>query len=398
MNTKVIPTILLFLLSSLVAYGQIDYDSHDNYTGDWLNNDSWVDLDPTQSWAPQTPSDPDNNILTNRNANNIDISGYITRRGDLTVEQANPVITVYDTLLVTGNVILGSGASMNVPANGLLIVTGNLTTKGSFELGNSGRVVVGRDVNVTNGNINNNQDFYVFGTTNTSGGGKIDGCDQYDPKCDVPNALDDEDDLRNNDPSLEQFLQSLNILPPVLPVELISFDATMQEEEIVLSWTTASELNNDYFEIQRSENGIDFHMIGSMDGSGTTQQMTHYSFTDGSPFRGANYYRLKQYDLDGAFEYSAPVVRFFDAEHKDLTVHPNPAIGQLHLSLSHKFINTKVHLKLYDSNGAIALEHKFAPHTFAAAIELESVKTPGFYLIHVSNGAFEEFDRVLILK
>ena len=389
MNTKVIPAIFLCLLSSVVVNGQIDYDSNDNYSGNWLDDNSWIDV---ANWAPQNPSHP-----TNSNASSIDVFGYITRQGDLTVNNANPVMTIHDTLIVSGNIILGSGASMNVPANGLLIVTGNLRTQGSFNLGNSGRVVVGGDVNVANGSITNNQDLYVLGTTSTSGGGQVDGCFPWQ-SCDPAANLGDEDDLRNNDPSLEQFLQSLNILPPVLPVELISFDATIQEEEIVLSWTTASELNNDYFEIQRSENGKDFHMIGSMDGSGTTQQMTHYSFTDGSPVRGANYYRLKQYDLDGAFEYSAPVVGFFDAEHKDLTVHPNPAIDQLHLSLSHKFINTKVHLKLYDSHGAIALEHKFAPNTFAAAIELESVKSPGFYLIHVSNGAFEEFDRVMILK
>lgn len=361
------------------AAGQISFVSNDNYTGDWLDDNSW---------APQNPSHP-----TSSSADAIAINGYITRQGDLTVNNANPVITVVDTLIITGNAILGSGARLNVPANGLLIVTGDLTTQGAFNLGNSGRVVVGGNVSVTNGSITNNQDFYVFGSTSTSGGGGIDGCFPW-VACDPAANLGDENDLRTNDPSLRTFLETLN----VLPVELIFFEASTEKETIALKWATASELNNDYFEIQRSGNGIDFEKIGMVEGNGTIHRTIHYSFEDRSPLNGVNYYRLKQHDFDGAFEYSHIVRDFFDIRQAELKVYPNPARENLQISLDDRFINTTVQLKLYDSKGMVAMEREFVPSSSMSMIGLENVKVPGIYVLHVRNGRFEEFGQVAVAR
>ncbi|MCW8804793.1 MAG: choice-of-anchor J domain-containing protein [Ignavibacteriaceae bacterium] len=88
-----------------------------------------------------------------------------------------------------------------------------------------------------------------------------------------------------------------------IPVELTSFSATVVDETIVLSWITASETNNQGFEIQRS-NGTEFLAIGFVSGNGTTTEINSYSYTDRNLTAGSYSYRLKQVDFDGTFEYS----------------------------------------------------------------------------------------------
>lgn len=88
-----------------------------------------------------------------------------------------------------------------------------------------------------------------------------------------------------------------------LPVNLIDFNAINKGSFIELTWTTASELNNDYFSIERSENGKAFSPIGKVLGNGDVSTTSSYSFMDESPNIN-NYYRLKQVDVDGSYEYS----------------------------------------------------------------------------------------------
>jgi hypothetical protein len=73
---------------------------------------------------------------------------------------------------------------------------------------------------------------------------------------------------------------------------------------VFLEWVTKSERNNDYFSIERSEDGKIFETIKQINGAGNSTKKLHYDFTDYSPLRGTNYYRLKQTDYDGKSEYS----------------------------------------------------------------------------------------------
>lgn len=91
----------------------------------------------------------------------------------------------------------------------------------------------------------------------------------------------------------------LTYLIPALPVSLSSFNGKASNNGVDLSWTTASELNNNYFEVLRSENGKDYASIGVINGNGTTQELRNYNYTDVNPFNGVNYYQLKQVDKDG---------------------------------------------------------------------------------------------------
>jgi hypothetical protein len=117
-----------------------------------------------------------------------------------------------------------------------------------------------------------------------------------------------------------------------LPVEMIYFDAQLVENKVVLDWATATEVNNEKFEIERStDDGATFIKIGEVNGSGNTNFTTYYTFEDQRPMKGLNYYRLKQVDFDGTFAYSE--IRAVNVnESIGLSVFPNPATDIVHLT------------------------------------------------------------------
>ncbi len=90
----------------------------------------------------------------------------------------------------------------------------------------------------------------------------------------------------------------------VLPIELSLFQAKPFKTEVRLDWATSSEINNDYFNIERSEDGISFIQLTKVTGAGTSSEYKKYSYIDSDPIQGRSYYRLKQTDYDGKFTYS----------------------------------------------------------------------------------------------
>lgn len=109
--------------------------------------------------------------------------------------------------------------------------------------------------------------------------------------------------------SIQVNVQMIPVVP--IPVELVSFTAKQIDNQVELSWTTASELNNKGFEIQRSQllekENQSWKTIGFVEGNGTTTEINTYSFIDNEVEQGKYYYRLKQIDLNGSYEYSKEV-------------------------------------------------------------------------------------------
>ena len=115
-----------------------------------------------------------------------------------------------------------------------------------------------------------------------------------------------------------------------LPVTWSDFYGKEISCEVVLNWTTASELNNDYFEIEKSTNGRDFTSLGTIKGSGTVNDYRQYKFVDKLPAT-ENYYRIKQVDFDGKTDYSKLIVLKSNCIENDenigiATLFPNPAM------------------------------------------------------------------------
>jgi hypothetical protein len=105
-----------------------------------------------------------------------------------------------------------------------------------------------------------------------------------------------------------------------MPVELLSFNAKEKDNDVILNWSTASEVNNDFFTVENSENGIDFNAIGAVEGAGNSNSVLDYNFVDENPYE-LTYYRLKQTDYNGGFTYSQIVkVSFNEASDGDIFI------------------------------------------------------------------------------
>jgi len=98
-----------------------------------------------------------------------------------------------------------------------------------------------------------------------------------------------------------------NTMPPIIPVELTSFTAISNNGVVELNWRTATEVNNQGFEVQRKAETSEYTTIGFVQGSGTTTEPMNYSYTDNTVETGSYTYRLKQIDFDGTFAYSPQV-------------------------------------------------------------------------------------------
>jgi len=88
----------------------------------------------------------------------------------------------------------------------------------------------------------------------------------------------------------------------ILPVELLKFSASCDNKKVTVNWTTASELNNDFFTVERSPDAINYQPIGIVNGAGSSSTIQNYSFVDSDPLSGTSYYRLKQTDFNGMTE------------------------------------------------------------------------------------------------
>ncbi len=114
-----------------------------------------------------------------------------------------------------------------------------------------------------------------------------------------------------------------------LPIELLSFDAQLENKATHLTWETASERNNDFFAVERSPNGIDWDVLELIDGAGSSAELLSYETYDNYPLKVISYYRLKQTDFDGKARYSA-IKSISNTE--DLMVLPNPGNGIFYVS------------------------------------------------------------------
>lgn len=190
-----------------------------------------------------------------------------------------------------------------------------------------------------------------------------------------------------------------------LPVELISFIADVTDNNVLLNWQTATETNNQGFEVQRKSSVGDFAAIGFIEGKGTTTEQHNYSFTDKSLSEGKYSYRLKQIDFDGSFEYSKTIdVEITSPLEFSLSQnYPNPFNPSTKISWQSP-VGSWQTLKVYDMLGNLVttLVDEYKP---AGSYEVEFKSTVGshqlangiyFYQLKADN--FVETKKMILLK
>jgi len=246
----------------------------------------------------------------------------------------NVVVRNNSNLTINGNTTFMNGSVVTVEGGSSLVINGNLVNNN-----NSDEITVNGTLSV-NGNFTGGTGSAISGTgsMSTTGTAITDGTARvfgFDSDCAVGPCF-------------------TNSSSP-LPVKLVSFTAEYVSNTALLKWTTAVEINNDRFELEKSQNGSDFSMLVKINGAGNSNSSKNYEFIDKDIASDTIYYRLKQIDFDGKSEFfdikavSIPV----SESPCELIIKPNPCVGKCEISFENcnleEFQNAR--FSLFDALG-----------------------------------------------
>jgi len=185
-----------------------------------------------------------------------------------------------------------------------------------------------------------------------------------------------------------------------LPIELLSFNAKLNGDQVDLNWTTVSETNNDYFTVEKSGDGIDYERVMNIDGAGNSNQSIYYAVVDPDIYHGCSYYRLKQTDYDGQYAYSNTVIiNYGNSDHMDyVTIHPNPASGDFSIGINGKK-DEEVLVVVLDLWGNMYYSKVVMPKddTYTLGIDSSGKLLPGVYMV-VASSRNELYRKKLVIQ
>ncbi len=188
---------------------------------------------------------------------------------------------------------------------------------------------------------------------------------------------------RSDISSFSDYAIAFNKFNETLPVELLDFSAEkLSDKQILISWKTASEINNDYFVLERSYDADNFEKIAQIQGNGNSNSVLEYTFVDNQFTNKKIYYRLKQVDFDTKYTYSKIISL---SNNQDLTL--NNSVYYSNSNLIFNLQNagfTKINYKIYNSLGQISMVGSFESYdggTISTPINLK----PGVYVISVQS-------------
>ncbi len=300
MQSAFLKTITFTLFFSFIVSHPISAQADKVATGgNWTNTSTWGgDPIPADNEIIQIP---------------IGVSVTIDNGDDITLNNA---VLVIQGELVVGNAGFNySSLTLNGALSGIVVEDGGLISDPSF-----------------------------FGAGNFV---QVDGVNFWGGR--LFNSFSGNPALNTNDfTSSGESAEPSNFSNP-LPVKLIKFIASAEAGLVHLEWVTASEQNNKGFDIEKSYDGSSFQKIGFVEGQGTTSDLNTYSFQDFSTID--SYYRFKQIDYDGKFEYSPIRYVAHQTSSDKFEIYPNPTYGAIHI------VGALTNYSLYDESGKLVLEN-----------------------------------------
>lgn len=175
-----------------------------------------------------------------------------------------------------------------------------------------------------------------------------------------------------------------------LPIQLINFNARVTDnKQVQLLWNTATEINNDYFTVERSADGVTYKAIGKVAGAGNSSVPLSYQLMDAEPLAGTSYYRLRQTDYNGESDFSDPIAVTIDKQMEptvEVTAYPNPSTGKFSLILNH--YKGQATISIINETGAEVYSKNIIANTESttSAIRLNDELPAGIYYISVDTG------------
>ncbi len=279
---------------------------------DWTDNGDWTgtapDYDSNQSATIAHNSTVNGNPIVINNGHTLIINAGIVLSTDETI-----TVKEGGTLIVNGEISGTDGGKEIKIEKGTLTVNagGSIDWAGGWVSDDNpvtitinGDVAIGGDMSnkVT---IDGGGSIDVSGTLNNDGG-SIFGCTLSSDRCCTGSGCS-------------------------LPIDLLSFDAIYNNGFVYLQWTTATELDNDFFTVERLAQNDKWLIVAELDGAGTSSAVRHYQHVDRKPPHGTQYYRLKQTDFDGSFTYSSIISANSLSGNFKLTYYPNPVHDKFYI-------------------------------------------------------------------
>ena len=174
-----------------------------------------------------------------------------------------------------------------------------------------------------------------------------------------------------------------------LSVELTDFNGVNVDNEIALSWTTASEQNNSHFVVERSTDASVWTAIAIENGAGTTTSTQHYTSVDRNPSSGDNYYRLKQFDFDGKMN-TSDIISVSSSTVNKVIVYPNPSNDRISVISNHEIIA----ISIVDIRGTVVYSADF-DKVNSTSIELTDLNG-GLYYLQTQTTSGTNTERIVV--
>ncbi len=350
---KSLVTLFLCLIFNniLIVNGAAIYTGAD---GDWTGH-IWSTNSSGAPLCSGTTCSPACNFSGVANIKNKVIAALCS--GTLTISGGGSVTLTGSTsrLTVSGNLIVTGSSTITIPANDTLYVNGDLTVSSTSTINVNGYIKV-------TGNVSTSGSSSVCGTGGGIYTGTLTGPTGTPGWC---------------------------FAPVTVPIQLLSFNAEFNEtgNYVTSKWVTATELNNNYFTIERTKNGDDFETIGKVNGVGNSNQIRDYIFNDYNPYKGISYYRLTQTDYNGSttIYFKAPVEVTDRIGNSGFMIFPNPTNESIiYITLTDNQIGDQASFILKDIMGKVIIQETFTVTNKGSTIYKlfpESKLSKGIYFI-----------------
>ncbi len=374
MSYKKIYILLFFLLLTVSSVSAISIYSRPD--GSWSYSDGGVDC----GCLPASNDDiAINHDITIAGDFTVDGSGFIiinagmlTITGDLRISKGGLVL-VSSTLIVNGNMRMDKGTGVN-PFGGQLIINteGTAIVNGSFENKNNNNGVIIDGIFSVDGGLKNGNGSSITGMGSIAVGGTI-----------------------TNNGTIDG---GITVIDGPLPIELFYFKSKIIDNTIKLLWATASEIDFDYFTVERCTDGQNFKGIREVNGHGNSSEIIEYSFVDTTPIAGISYYRLKATDFDGSIEYHKVISVDFKVSVIKFIIYPNPikSYDKLNVLFSATADIKKNNIIIRDGFGSVIYENTLS--SGITTITLPNHIKPGVYFVSSNDGNQTKIARLVVVN
>ncbi|UXX80843.1 T9SS type A sorting domain-containing protein [Reichenbachiella carrageenanivorans] len=292
-----------------------------------------------------TNADYLNSTINNNKYLTVDGSGVVvTIHGDVTSNGATINVINNATLIISGQLILQNNLTLNVEPGSVLTIISGIDAKNNSTLDIDGDLNIDGDISLASGsniNVGSGGSIDIAGNANIKDGAIT---------VDNGGSIHVEGDIDTGDATItgpgsvtsNGKCSGIACGDISLPIILKYFEATASDRMVTLNWATLIEINNDFFTLYKSTDGIGYTAIGEVAGAGFHQGVLEYTFVDNQRINGTTYYHLKQTDYDGKFKVFDPIRVSKQEQAGTYTAYPNPVTEQVTIISSESIVSLSV--------------------------------------------------------